>query len=103
MKTCYSEYAKHAMRFFSKSMMNAHSDCPKFKTDADKKNWYACQGVVSSFSAEDMHLLMLIYSDSENMPEAISRLSREEHKSENYLWYLVGDFERKFAKRRGLI
>ncbi len=42
MRPYYAEYVKHAMRYYSKSILNASSEQPRFKTESDKKNWFAC-------------------------------------------------------------
>lgn len=103
MRPHYAEYVKHAMRFYARSMMNAHSAEPRFKTEADKKNWYACQAAVRTFSPEDMDMLITLYGMNESLPDAISRLAKDRRIHPNRVWNTVNDLERKIAKRRGLI
>lgn len=103
MKPPYADYCKHAMRFYARSMMNAHSAEPRFKTEADKKNWYACQAAVRTFSPEDMDMLITLYGMSEPLPDAISRLAKDKRIHPDRVWNIVNDLERKIAKRRGLI
>lgn len=103
MRPSYAEYCKQAMRFYARSMMNAHSAEPYFKSEADKKNWHACQAAIRTFSAEDMDMLIQLYSKNEPMPEAISHLARERRIHPDRIWNIVNDLERKIAKRRGLI
>ena len=103
MRPHYAEYVKHAMRFYARSMMNAHSAEPRFKTEADKKNWYACQAAVRTFSPEDMDMLITLYGMNESLPAAISLLAKDRRIHPNRVWNTVNDLERKIAKRRGLI
>lgn len=103
MKPPYADYCKHAMRFYARSMMNAHSAEPRFKTEADKKNWYACQAAVRTFSPEEMDMLIILYSMSDPLPDAISRLAKDRCIHPDRVWNIVNDLERKIAKRRGLI
>lgn len=103
MKTHYSDFCCHAMRFYVKSILNSTSAEPHFKTDADKKNWYACRASVKSFSPEDMGVLLALYSMNMPTPDAVSRVAKERKMSQDHLWNIVHELERKIAKRRGLI
>lgn len=103
MRPPYADYCKHAMKFYARSMMNAHSAEPRFKTEADKKNWYACQAAMRTFSPEDMDMLITLYGMNESMPDAISHLAKERNIYPDRVWNIVNDLERKIAKRRGLI
>ena len=44
MRTFYSEYVQHCMRFYAR-----HTN-PKFRSDADKKNWFACDSALKGFT-----------------------------------------------------
>ena len=103
MRPPYADYCKHAMRFYARSMMNAHSAEPRFKTEADKKNWYACRAAVRTFSPEDMDMLVTLYGMREPLPDAISSLAKDRRIHPDRVWNTVNDLERKIAKRRGLI
>lgn len=103
MKPVYADYCKHAMRFYVSSLMNARSAEPRFKTEADKKNWYACQAAVRTFSPEDIDLLITLYGMSEPLPDAIARLAKDRRIRPDRVWNTVNDLEREIAKRRGLI
>ena len=103
MRPHYAEYVKHAMRFYAKSRINASSEQPRFKTEADKKNWNACHTALNTFSPEDMDMLITLYGMNESLPDAISRLAKDRRIHPNRVWNTVNDLERKIAKRRGLI
>ena len=103
MRPHYAEFSKHAMRYYVRSVINSSSQCPRFKTESDKKNWYACQSALTTFPAEDRDLLLRMYITRDNMPQNIYDLSKKENIKQDRLWGLVNDFERVFAKKRGLI
>ena len=97
MRTFYSEYVQHCMRFYSR-----HSD-PEFRTEVDKLNWKACESALKAFADKDRELLLEIYRRQETVAEGISNIANAKSLDQNDLWKLVGDLERKVAKRRNLI
>lgn len=103
MRPHYAEYVKHAMRFYAKSRINASSEQPRFKTEADKKNWNACQTALNTYSDEEREVFVALYSDTAPLPEAIAKIAKEHHMEQNHVWNMVNDLEKKVAKRRGLI
>lgn len=103
MRPPYTEYAKHAMRYYVSTIINAPSQQPRFKTESDKKNWLACQFALNTFAIEDRDLIVQMYLTKDNMPENIYDLSKKANVRQDRLWGLVNDFERVFAKKRGLI
>ena len=54
MRTYYSEYIQHCMRFYAR---HPH---PKFHSDADKQNWYACENALKGFSDSEKDILLFI-------------------------------------------
>lgn len=97
MRTFYSEYVQHCMRFYSR-----HSD-PEFRTEVDKLNWKACESALKGFADKDRELLLEIYKRQETVSEGICNIANAKSLNQNDLWKLVGDLERKVAKRRNLI
>lgn len=97
MRTFYSEYVQHCMRFYSR-----HSD-PEFRTEVDKLNWKACESALKGFTDKDRELLLEIYKRQETVSEGICNIANAKSLNQNDLWKLVGDLERKVAKRRNLI
>ena len=103
MRTYYSDYVKHAMRFYVRYSSNAPSEQPRFKTEADKKNWNACQTALKSFALEEIDLFFDLYSSDAQMTEAIVEYGKTHGMTVNHVWNLVNDLERKIAKHRGLL
>jgi len=93
----YSEYVNHCLRFYAR-----HSN-PKFKSEADKKNWNASKEVISTFADKEQEILLAIYTDSETVPNKVNQLAAENGVKTDTIWKLINDLERKVAKKRGLL
>lgn len=96
-RTFYSEYVNHCLRFY------ARHENPKFRSDADKHNWKACDNALKSFSDNDREMLLYIYREGDTVPDNIYQLAKERNVSQDSLWKLVNEIERKVAKKRGLL
>lgn len=103
MRPHYADYVKHAMRFYAKNRMNASSEQPRFRSEADRKNWEACKSAISTFDAENQDILLSLYVEDDNIVECINRAAKRERISADRIWNLVNELEKKVAKRRGLI
>lgn len=97
MKTFYSEYVQHCMRFYTRH------PCPKFHSEADKQNWNACDSAMKRFTPSEVDILMTIYRDGDTIPDNIYKISTDRNIKQDNLWKLVNELERKVAKRRNLI
>lgn len=97
MRTFYSEYVQHCMRFYSR-----HSN-PKFRSDADKQNWHACDSALKGFTGKERDMLLTVYREGDAIPDNIYNLSVALNIKQDIIWKLVNELERKVAKRRGLV
>lgn len=97
MRTFYSEYVRHCMRFYAR-----HTN-PKFRSDADKKNWFACDSALKGFANKEQEMLLTIYREGDTILDNIYNLSVSLEINQDILWKLVNELERKVAKRRGLV
>lgn len=97
MKTFYSEYVQHCMRFY------ARYPHPEYRSEADKLNWNACDSAMKCFNEKDKEILLTIYREGDTIPDNIYKLSTEKNIKQDNLWKLVNVLERKVAKRRGLM
>jgi hypothetical protein len=93
----YTEYVKHCLRFYVR-----HGN-PKFHTEADKHNWQACEEALNTFSDSDREMLMAVYQGGDTIPDNIYQLAKDKDISQDCVWRLVNELERKVAKRRGLL
>lgn len=95
----YSEYVKHALRFYTRNCIAQ----PRFKSDVDKNNWLACESVIKNYSEKDREILISIYSGFDTLPDEVYNASTKHSVEQNYIWDMMKEFERKIAKKRGLI
>lgn len=97
MRTFYTEYVQHCMRFYAR-----HSH-PKFRSDADKLNWNACDNAMKGFTPSEVEILMFVYREGDTIPDNIYKVSVDRNIKQDIVWKLVNELERKIAKRRVLI
>lgn len=97
MKTYYSDFVNHCLRFYAR-----HPEA-KFKTECEKKNWLSCDNVLKTLCDPDREMLVAIYADGDTLSDCIFKQAKERGIKQDYIWKLVGDVERKIAKRRGLL
>ena len=98
-RTFYSEYVKHALRFYSRNCLAQ----PVFKTDVDKENWISCHKVIDKYNEKDRDILLSVYSGFDTLPDEVYNASTKYGIEQNYIWDMMKEFERKIAKKRGLI
>lgn len=96
-RTFYSKYVNHCLRFY------ARYNKPKFHSDADKRNWRACEEALDTFTASERAMLIEIYSNGDTVPDNVYQLSKEKGIKQDTIWKLINELECKVAKRRGLL
>ena len=94
----YSEYVRHCMRFYAR---NIHK--PRFNTEVDKNNWYACDKAIERYSDRDKNILHRVYGWYDTIADNVYEVAKAENIDQNIIWDLIKDFERIVAKKRGLI
>ena len=95
----YSEYVKHALRFYSRNI-----DKPtKFRSDADKANWLSCYGAIRHYPLVEQNILIAVYSGFDTLPDEVYNASKKYNVDQNIIWDLMKEVERKVALNRGLI
>lgn len=97
MRTFYSEYVNHCLRFYARHPL------PLFHSESDKKNWNACERALKSFSDSDRDIILTIYIEGDTIPDNVYQLAKSRSMEQDSIWKLINDLERKVAKRRGLI
>ena len=98
-KTCYSDYVKHALRFYSRNC----DEKPAFRSEVDKSNWHSCDSVLSHYPLDARKLLIEVYSGRDTLPDEVYGASKKWKVDQNWIWDEMKKLERKIAKRRGLI
>ena len=98
MKTFYSDYTQHCMRFY------ARRERPEqFPTLADRQNWEACETAVNKFCEQDREIIFKIYGNPDTLADNIYGISVEMGEPQDRFWKLIGDVEKAVAQERGLI
>ena len=97
MRAFYSDYVNHCLRFYAR-----HSR-PIFHSEADKKNWNACESALKSFSDSDRDILLTIYIEGDTIPDNVYQMAKNKGIKQDTIWKLIDELERKVAKRRALL
>lgn len=103
MKPYYSEFVRHCLRYYIKTLDDGKGGHPIFQSEADKANWLACESVLKDYSAGDMDIIAQVYRPGDTISDKIYMLAKAKRVSQAPYWNLIGDTERKIAKVRGLI
>lgn len=103
MKPYYSEFVRHCLRYYIKTLDEGHGGHPIFRSDADRENWSACHQVLKDYSEKDMEVLAYLYRAGDTIPDKIYELAKSKGVNQDTIWHLVNTVERKVAKRRGLM
>lgn len=96
-KPFYTDYVKHMMRFYSRSL-----DIEEFKSNADVTNWQICNATIIHYS-QYKSLLLDIYSGYGTHDEEVSKASIKYNVDKKFIWDLMKRFEKDLAHNRGLI
>ena len=94
----YSEYVRHCMRFYARNTIK-----PRFNTEVDKNNWYACHRAIECYSERDRDILVYVYGMYDTLADNVYEIAKQFNIDQNIIWDMIKDFERSIAKKRGLI
>ena len=94
----YSDYLRHALRFYSRNLSQ-----PRFRSEADKNNWFACQKALSGYSDRDKDILVAVYGGYDALADNVHEVAKKHNLDQSIVWDMMKEFERKVAKRRGLM
>lgn len=103
LKPYYSEFVRHCLRYYIKTLDEGKGGHPIFRTEADKENWSACYNVLKDYSQENMDIISEIYRPGDTIPDKIYLLAKTRGVSQDRFWNLINTIERKIAKKRGLL
>lgn len=96
-RTYYSDYVRHCLRFYFRHLK------PKFYSEADKKNWLACENALKTFSDKERDIFLYVYGEGDTIPDNVYQIAKANNIDQNSVWKLMSGLERKVAKRRGLL
>jgi hypothetical protein len=103
LKPYYSEFVRHCLRYYIKTLDEGKGGHPIFRTEADKENWSACYNVLKDYSEDNMEIISEIYRPGDTIADKIYLLAKTKGVSQDRFWSLVNVTERKIAKKRGLL
>lgn len=103
MKPHYSEFVRHCLRYYIKTLDEGKGGHPIFRSDAERENWSACYKVLKDCSENEMDTISRIYRPCDTIADNIYMLSKAKRISQDTLWSLISRVERSVAKERGLI
>lgn len=103
MKAYYSEFVRHCLRHYVKTLDEGRGGHPIFRCEAERNNWAACYNVLKKYSENDMDTISRIYRPGDTIADNVYMLSKAKQVSQDSLWSLISRVERSVAKERGLI
>lgn len=103
MKPYYSEFVRHCLRYYIKTLDEGRGGHPVFKSEIDKANWSACYNVLKDYTQVNMEIISEIYRPGDTIADKIYMLSNTKRVSQDIIWNLINNTERRIAKKRGLI
>jgi hypothetical protein len=86
------------MRFYSRN-----TDKPRFNTEVDKNNWYACHRAIEHYSERDKDILICVYGMHDTLADNVYEMAKQYKIDQNIIWDMLKDFEHSVAKKRGLL
>ena len=96
-RPCYTEYVRHAMRFYSRYL-----NVTSFHNKVDKANWFACHNALKTYSTKDKDTLIYVYGEFDTISDNVYAVANKYHIHQNIIWDMMKEFERKVAIERGL-
>ena len=97
-KPFYTDYVRHALRFYSRNLTISH-----FKKDSDRANWNACNDVIDFYSERDKDILVYVYGSYDTLADNVYAMSKKYSINQNIVWDMMKEFERLVAIERGLV
>lgn len=103
MRPYYSEFVRHCLRYYIKTLDEGKGGHPVFKKEVDKENWRACDFVLKNYSEDDMDMIAHIYRQGDTIPDKIYELAKNRGVHQDTIWSLINHLERRIAQKRGLV
>ena len=94
----YTEYVRHCARYYARNTQK-----PRFNTEVDKNNWYACHRAIEGYSDRDRDILLLVFSMHDTLADNVYEVAKTYKIDQNIIWDILKEFERSVARKRGLI
>lgn len=99
-KKYYSDYVRHALRFY---VRNRNPLSVYGRSDATQADWIACNVVFSSLSPDSKEMLIAVYQPSDTMADNVYNAAKKFNIQQDNIWSLMAEVEKHIAKERGLL
>ena len=103
LKPYYSEFVRHCLRYYIKTLDEGQGGHPIFRSDADRENWSACYHVLKDYSQNTFDIVAEIYRPGDTISDKVYLLSQTKRMPQDTIWNIINATERKIAKKRGLL
>jgi hypothetical protein len=103
LKPYYSEFVRHCLRYYIKTLDEGKGGHPVFRSEADRANWSACYHVLKDCSERDLDMIAEIYRPGDTIPDKIYQMAKSYGIHQDSIWSLINGIERRVAKKRGLL
>ena len=97
-KKFYSDYVRHALRFYSRNLESPVFNCP-----ATQKNWIACDTVLNEHFPRYKDVLISVYSGFDTMGDNVYEAAKKYNMPQDNIWTMMEELEKLIARERGLI
>lgn len=97
-KKYYSDYVRHALRFYSRHLEN-----PIFNCIANEKNWIACDTILDKHFPRYKAVLISVYKPFDTMEDNVYESAKRHNIPQDNIWTMMDELERLVAQERGLI
>jgi hypothetical protein len=97
-KPFYTDYVRHCLRFYARNTRK-----PRFNTEVDKNNWYACHRAVEHWSDEEREIILQVYSLRDTLADNVYKVAEANCIDQNIIWDMLKELEHSVARKRGLI
>lgn len=102
-KEHYTDYVKHALRYYIRTTQKNSVERPCFRTEADHRNWVAVEAALNDYTSFERRMFYTLYSSKEALPYAVNQYAMRYSMDIDRIWRMITEIERNVAKRRGLI
>ena len=99
----YSEYVRHALRYYTRNYNPSADKHPPFKSNVDKCNWMSCHSVIQKYPDREKNIIISVYGGLDTLADEVYGVSKRYSINQNEVWDLLKDVEKRVATRRGLI
>ena len=107
MKAHYTDYTCHMLRNYCRMIADGHtvySAADMLRTEAERKNWNACDEVWHEMNDTEREVAMALYvPPEEDFKKSLAAYSRKNNVTKDYVWGICNKIVRMVARKRGLI